>query len=66
MRTPAKGAASTTWVATAPELELQTDKLWSIKKPLGRPVKGWNDDAASQQLAALIDGFVAKAAQQQA
>jgi retinol dehydrogenase 14 len=70
MRTPAKGAESTVWVASAPELERETGKLWSIQKPLATNMepKGWNDANDVARLVAELDKLVERtsAAQQAA
>ena len=55
MRKPAKGAASSVWTASAPELANETGKLWSIEKPLGMPIKGIDDDAAAKRMIDLLD-----------
>lgn len=58
MRTPARGAYSTLWAATAPELSSSTGKLWTWKKPIGGGVaKGWDDAASADKLVAQIDGL---------
>jgi retinol dehydrogenase 14 len=61
MRTPAKGAQSTIWVASAPELERETGKLWSIKKPLAANMEPprWNNPDDVKRLIAELDKLIA-------
>ena len=63
MRTPAKGAESTIWVASASELERETGKLWSIKKPLAKNMEPprWNNPNDVKRLVAELDKIVANA-----
>jgi NAD(P)-dependent dehydrogenase (short-subunit alcohol dehydrogenase family) len=65
MRTPERGARSSIWVATAPQLAGKSLGLYSGEKPLGRLLvpKGWDDPAlvarvvaATEQLLARVEG----------
>jgi NAD(P)-dependent dehydrogenase (short-subunit alcohol dehydrogenase family) len=48
-KSPAKGADTVVWLATAPEAAAETGKLWSKRKPLPTPGQG-SDPAARKRL----------------
>jgi NAD(P)-dependent dehydrogenase (short-subunit alcohol dehydrogenase family) len=48
-KSPAKGADTVVWLATAPEAADETGKLWSKRKPLATPGQG-SDPAARKRL----------------
>ncbi|MFT3836462.1 MAG: SDR family NAD(P)-dependent oxidoreductase [Myxococcaceae bacterium] len=54
MRTPAKGAQSALYVASAPELAQRTGELFTIGKPMTMSVGDWKNDALIRQIVAAV------------
>jgi retinol dehydrogenase 12 len=62
MRTPAKGAQSSIYVATAKELERETGRLYTINRPMTSQVpKGWDDPTTGKRVWEETEKMIARA-----